>query len=56
MFQCAANVEAYIDFSEDDNIEEGVLHDGKTNLVLFAFSFIVYLKGSHEYPPIYHLF
>ena len=26
--QCVAHVEAFIDFSEDENIEEGVLEQG----------------------------
>ena len=26
--QCVANAEAYIDFSEDDNIEDGVMDQG----------------------------
>ena len=29
LFQCLANVEAYIDFSEDENIEEDAVDNGK---------------------------
>ncbi|XP_023932597.1 tRNA modification GTPase GTPBP3, mitochondrial-like [Lingula anatina] len=32
LLKCVANVEAYIDFSEDDNVEEGVLDEAQVNV------------------------
>ncbi|XP_002741880.3 5-taurinomethyluridine-[tRNA] synthase subunit GTPB3, mitochondrial-like, partial [Saccoglossus kowalevskii] len=34
LVKCAANIEAYIDFSEDDNIEDGVLEDANNSVKL----------------------
>ncbi len=28
LFQCLANVEAFIDFGEEENIEEGIMNEG----------------------------
>ncbi len=34
VIKCLANVEAYIDFSEDQNVDENALDDGKYNFII----------------------
>ena len=36
MIKCLANIEAYIDFNEDENIEDGVLEESKYLKKLFT--------------------
>lgn len=59
--QALAHVEAYIDFSEDDNLEEGVLSQGEPahplllcpSVFVFIFVFTLPLSVSPTHPPLF---
>ena len=38
--QCTANTEAFIDFGEDDNIEEGIMEEGSSIAYKSGFHFV----------------
>ncbi len=42
IIKCLANVEAYIDFSEEENVEDNVLEEGVYNFRAFMINYIIY--------------
>ncbi|XP_014790354.1 tRNA modification GTPase GTPBP3, mitochondrial [Octopus bimaculoides] len=48
LLKCAANVEAYIDFSEDDNIEDYVLQEAEEKIKQVIFEIKEHLKDSRR--------